>query len=69
MRFYLPLGQPPQIDQQDMPVVHSRSSHDKVVVVIRQRDQVIDLIFLKLEGFDDMLNLHSVEINKKDLVE
>lgn len=60
MRFDLSLGQSAEIDQQDMPIVDSRSSHNEVVEVIGQRDQVIDLIFLKLEGFDDVLNLHGV---------
>lgn len=52
-----------------MPVVYPWSSHDEVVEVIRQRHQIIDLVLLKFEGFDDVLNLHRVQVNKKDLVE
>lgn len=68
MRFYLPLGQSPEIDQQDMPVVDPRSSHDEVVEVIRQGHQIIDLVLLKFEGLDDVFNLHSVQVHKKDFV-
>ena len=51
-----------------MPVVDPWSSHDEVVEVIGERHQIVDLVLLKLEGFDDVLNLHGVEVHKKDLV-
>lgn len=51
-----------------MPVVNTRSRHDEVVEIIGQRHQIIDLVFLKLEGFDDVLDLHRVKVHKKDLV-
>lgn len=51
-----------------MPVVYPWSSHDEVVEVIGQRHQIIDLVLFKFEGFDDVLNLHRVQVNKKDLV-
>jgi hypothetical protein len=68
MRLDLPLGEPPEVDEEDMSVLHARSCEDEVVVLVGKRDQVVDLIFFESEGFDDVLDLHGEEVDQEHLV-
>jgi hypothetical protein len=68
MSFDLSLGKLTKIDKQNMSILDAGSSHYKVGIVIGKRNQIVDFIFLKSEGFNDVLNFHTEEVNKEDLV-
>lgn len=41
-----------------MAIFSSGGSKEKVIGVITKRDNIIVLIFIKFEGFDDVKNFH-----------
>lgn len=56
MGFDFPFGEFAEIDERDVTCFDAGSSQDEVVLGAGQGDQVVDLIFLKAKGFDDVLN-------------
>lgn len=68
MRFDFPFGQSAEVDQQHMTVIHMRHCQNEVVIVVGQRDQVVDLILLKFECLDDVLDFHAEQVHQENLV-
>ena len=68
MSLYLSLCHSIQVHQQHMPILNTRGSHYEVSIVIGQRDEIIDLVLLKLEGLNNMLYLHVQQVDQKHLV-
>ena len=62
MSFDFPLGQFTEIDQRNMANLKTRSSEDKVGVVTRKRNHIVDFILLEFEGFNDVLDFKFEQI-------
>lgn len=61
-------GESVEVDKYNLAVVDAWRSEDAVGVVVGEGDQVVYLIFLEFEGFDDVLDLHREEVDQEGFV-
>jgi hypothetical protein len=68
MRFYFPFCEFAEVDERDVSCFNTWCGHDEIGVVIGERNKIVDLILLELEGFDDMFDFQVEEVNEEDFV-
>jgi hypothetical protein len=51
-----------------MAIINMRHCKYEIVIVIRKRNQIVNLILLEFECLNDMLNLHTQQIHQKHLI-
>lgn len=68
MSFNFPFCEFAEVDEGDVTSFYAGSSEDEIILSAGQRDKVVYLIFLKPEGFDDVLDFQVEQMDKKHFV-
>lgn len=68
MRFEFPFSEFAEINKWDMSRLNTRRSQYEISVVVWEWDKIVNLVLLEFKCFDNVLNLQTEQVNKKNFV-